>query len=98
MTFQTHGRIIFTAPKEKPLPTVPQLAKNAAVAVRRNVAALVSGRQVIAESEEESKRHAICRACDLYRESDDRCAHKDCGCKLKYKTWLKAERCPAGKW
>lgn len=99
MNFRTTGRIIKggTAP-ERPLPSVPQLAANATKAAARNVAALLSGQRFMADEEARQKRLSICGECEFFRHSDERCSHKNCGCRLRLKTWLQAERCPAGKW
>lgn len=97
MTFKTHGRMIRST-VEKPLPPKPQMAMNATRALGRNVAALLNGQRLFLDKESQEKRFLICRGCELFRPSDERCSHKDCGCRLRQKTFLKAERCPAGKW
>lgn len=47
--------------------------------------------------EEVDRLHAICKGCDRYRPSDDRCA--ECGCYLlgNKLAWA-TEVCPIGKW
>jgi hypothetical protein len=50
-----------------------------------------------AVSEEEiSRRIAICEACEHFRHSDRRCSK--CGCYSNFKTRLRSQECPIGKW
>lgn len=102
MRFPTQGRFLTAqnAPKreEKPLPPVSTMAKNAARAIGRNVAALVAGKKLNAQEGMQEARLNVCRQCEFFRASDERCSHKNCGCRLRLKTWLRAERCPAAKW
>lgn len=81
-----------------PLPGPARLATNAAQAVVRNLAHLATGGPLRASEAAVTARREICRACELYRADQDRCAHASCGCFLKAKAWLHAERCPVGKW
>lgn len=100
MTFKVTGRIHKPTgrPAEKPLPTKATMARNFAGAIGRNVSALMTGQKLGANEEQQRVRLETCKGCEFFRASDERCAHKHCGCRLKYKTRLLAERCPAGKW
>lgn len=86
---------LHSAPTRRPEPALPskmRIARNAAGAIGRVV---VHGIDKV-DAAELAGRQAICLSCDLYRQSDDRCA--ECGCHLKYKTTLKTWHCPIGKW
>lgn len=84
------------APATPSLPSMTEMARNISASLGRTVAAAVTGRQVKEGTEEQARRYAICRECPFFRASDERCSR--CGCYLAVKTWLKAERCPVGKW
>lgn len=55
------------------------------------------------------ERHAICKACELYRPDDENhevgvCTHAACGCSIKRDAWFvnklawADQECPVGKW
>lgn len=69
---------------------------NAVKAAARNARAAAAGTQMMVGSEEAGRRLAICQGCPAFRAVDKRCGK--CGCVLKWKTWLKAERCPDARW
>ena len=79
------------------LPPLRRVAVNFAGAIARNTAAALRGR-LRAEAAEATRRAALCRGCTFFRDVDVRCAHMACGCYLRIKVWLAAERCPVGKW
>lgn len=96
MTFKVDSRVRL---KGKPALSGPgffTLAKNAGAAVVRNAIAAAKGNQLRHGSPEQ--RLAICEGCRFFQKATMRCLHKKCGCKLKFKTWLAAEKCPDGKW
>ncbi len=96
MKFKIDSKIILTG--QRALPSVKALAVNAARSMVRNVAAMASGNRLNALSEVAKERLNICAGCEFFRASDERCSHPKCGCFLKLKTWLRAEKCPEGKW
>ena len=85
----------------------PELGGPKATAIRASVPAM-AGRFVkatvrnigkpAAPAELVEKRLAICHACNEYLPEKDRCAHPDCGCRLKKKARMVGESCPIGKW
>lgn len=85
---------------EPELPGALQLARNAGKAVLRNGMELVRTGTVKVDPAKAEWRMRVCQNCPskMFRESDQRCAHPKCGCYLKLKPWLKAERCPNGHW
>lgn len=80
------------------LPGGLRLLRNAGQAAVRNLAGIVSGEPLRATTEQRHERKAICEQCEYFRDIDERCSHVNCGCYLKYKTWLHAEHCPERKW
>jgi hypothetical protein len=77
---------------EPKLPSKGKVAKNAARSVGKTLASVMQGKPLAAEDVE--KRRAICDECEYQK--GNRCLK--CGCFLKFKTWLKADNCPVGKW
>ena len=45
---------------------------------------------------ERDTRYQMCQHCPEYIKNSDRCAQ--CGCFMPAKTWIKAAKCPVGKW
>ena len=80
--------------KEPEMPSHGQIAKNAGGAFARNLRSVMSGNSLNADPDVIEARKALCKACEFM--TNDRCAK--CGCWLQYKTRLRAEKCPAGKW
>ena len=99
MTFRPGPRIIATVPRrlDRPLPSIVSMARNASRAVLRAGLAAVTTGGVRVDETEQARRLDVCRACEWFR-ADERCAHPRCGCWIKAKTWLRSERCPAGRW
>ena len=79
-------------------PTMPSMAKmasNAAQAVVRNVQSVAAGNDLRLSSDEANSRLSICKGCEFFDKNQERCGK--CGF-MALKTYLKAERCPVGKW
>lgn len=90
-------RIITTPPN---LPTIGQMAANAAAATGRILAGAAKGEKIHCSDEEAARRLAVCKACEHLRQSDMRCSK--CGCYVGVEVvgkvrWL-TEHCPIGKW
>jgi hypothetical protein len=77
-------------------PSPLQMAKNLATSVVNNVKSVADGNSLSISKEDAQKRLRVCQQCDFYDSLQERC--KKCGCKLAIKTYLKAEKCPIGKW
>ncbi len=75
-----------------------RIAANAARAVGRNALSVASGHPLRVDAATAAARLAVCRACEQYIPDAQRCGHARCGCYLRFKTALKAERCPDGRW
>jgi len=78
------------------LPPVSTQIKNVGQSVINNIKQVMAGGNLRCESEETIRRLSICKACPLYIADKSRCSI--CGCYLKVKVTLQAERCPNGLW
>lgn len=78
------------------MPSNFQMAKNLANSVAKNVKSVIAGNSLKVSSDEANKRKNICNSCAFFNKSQERCTK--CGCNMAIKTYLKAERCPLGKW
>ena len=86
-----------STPVEIPdLPSMTSMAKNVMGSVFKSAKSAITGHGVRVEKEEADRRLAICRGCPFFRHTDERCSK--CGCYMAVKTYLRAERCPVGKW
>lgn len=86
------------APQVPSLPSMTQMAKNIAGSIAKTAKSAITGQGIRISSEEAKRRLDICNngPCPFFRQSDQRCSK--CGCYMAVKTYLKAERCPIGKW
>jgi len=80
---------------DHPLPPITTMATSAASAVVAESRAVIHGVPPVT-AEEKSRRMAICVDCSNFRESDSRCSL--CGCYANFKTRLRSQGCPVGKW
>lgn len=78
------------------LPSMTQMAKNVTKSLAKTAGRFIQGMPIKTSSGEANSRLAICRTCTYFRHTDERCSK--CGCFMSVKTYLKAERCPVGKW
>lgn len=77
-------------------PSIMKQLENAAGAVKRIIAAKISGEPIKASEELITTRKGICITCDKWVESSKRCTK--CGCKTEWKIQLSTEKCPLSKW
>ena len=88
---------IVVTPEEVPsLPSMTQMAKNVLGSLGRVVKSAAQGQSVQLGKEAAEARLAICKTCPFFRHVDERCSK--CGCYMAVKTYLRAEKCPVGKW
>ena len=82
------------------MPGAGRMALNFAKAAVKAAKGAAAGRGISADSEMIERRRAICHSneCGFYVRETERCAHKNCGCFLKFKTYLSSQRCPDGRW
>lgn len=72
------------------------MAKNLGSSVVRNVRSVAAGNSLRLSEDDANRRLMICQQCEFFKEDQKRC--NKCGCFMAVKTYLKAERCPIGKW
>jgi hypothetical protein len=78
------------------MPSKYQMAKNLAQTTAATVKTVFSGESPTINSSEADKRKAICNGCDAFDKANERCTK--CGCYMAVKAYLKAAKCPLGKW
>jgi hypothetical protein len=78
------------------MPSMSQMARNLAQSVGRNLKSVAAGNELRLTAEEANKRLSICKGCEFFNQLQQRCGK--CGCFMAVKTYLRAERCPIGKW
>lgn len=78
------------------LPSMTAMAKNVLGSLGRVVQAVATGQNVRLGKAAAEARLAICKVCPFFRHVDERCSK--CGCYMAVKTYLRAEKCPVGKW
>lgn len=89
-------------------PALPGAIRTGANFAKALIGRATDGRPMLDDATAHA-RLAICKACvgpdGFYRESDGRCAHKDCGCYLEIgptggpgKVFWPEQFCPIGKW
>jgi hypothetical protein len=76
-------------------PPVETLASNFFSAIGSELKARVNGTASL-EKEEVARRYAICEGCEHFQAKSKRCIQ--CGCFLKWKTAMRSQHCPIGKW
>ncbi len=86
-------RVLLNVPASE-MPSFAQQAGNALAAAGRAVGAALAGEPVIASTELQERRWAICLACEHLE--NEKC--KLCGCHMRLKSALAQERCPIAKW
>lgn len=78
------------------MPALPPLSQQAMNFVSAATRHLSLGSPKV-PTDEEARRHDICKTCDRYRVADDRCS--ECGCFLLGSKVAWADQvCPIGKW
>jgi hypothetical protein len=82
--------------KDNSPPSKLQMAKNLGNSIVRNIKSVAAGNPLKISDEESSIRLEICKSCEFFNANAQRC--NKCGCNMAVKTYLKAEKCPVGKW
>jgi ribosomal protein L37E len=80
---------------ESCFPPPVNLASNLLSAVGSEIKARINGTSALG-SKEVARRYAICEGCEYFHAKSKRCTQ--CGCFLKWKTALRSQHCPIGKW
>jgi uncharacterized paraquat-inducible protein A len=81
---------------QQQMPTVKEMASNAGKEIVNNIQSLLAGNPLKAEDEIAKNRKSICESCNFYNKAQERCTK--CGCYMAVKAYLKASKCPIGKW
>ena len=78
------------------MPSVGTMASNLAQSVVRNVQSVAAGNALRLDENAANQRLNICKGCEFFNQAQERCTK--CGCFMAVKTYLKADKCPVGKW
>ena len=84
--------------KYRPQPELPSMGRmmlNAFNAAAAEVKARAEMQKPLTDEEME-RRLSICQACEFFIPAQGRCAK--CGCFMKFKSRLRSQHCPEGKW
>ena len=81
---------------EKEYPSVPEQGKNLAKFTLNVFQNIFQGQPLFTTEEVINQRMSICKTCDWYDESQNRCKH--CGCMLEHKVKFALDSCPLKKW
>ena len=96
-SLQDNTRIQKLQGSNKPnMPSIPTMDKNFGGSVVRNVQSVAAGNSLNLSPDEANKRLSLCKGCEFFNSASERCTK--CGCYMAVKTYLRAERCPVGKW
>lgn len=82
--------------KPPQMPSMGAMAKNLTQTVIRNVQSVAAGNSLRLSDQEATNRLNVCKTCEFFNSVQQRCMK--CGCFMAVKTYLKAEKCPVGKW
>jgi uncharacterized paraquat-inducible protein A len=82
--------------KQPQMPSIGAMASNLARSVANNVQSVAAGNPLRLNDDAATQRLNICKGCEFFNSAEQRCTK--CGCFMAVKTYLKAERCPVGKW
>lgn len=94
------GDVITFGGARPAMPRAGRMAVNFARAAVKVAAHAASGKGISAAPELIEKRREICQSnvCGYYVAETERCAHKKCGCFLRFKRYLKSQTCPDHRW
>jgi hypothetical protein len=81
---------------EKHYPSLPEQGKNLAKFSFDLIKNALQGGGLIVSPEVQQQRLEICKSCEQYDESQQRC--KKCGCFLPAKVSFALDSCPENKW
>jgi hypothetical protein len=73
-----------------------QIVKNLAGSFIKNANSVLEGNSLKVSDDIKNTRLSICKSCEFFDLQSQRCYK--CGCFMAIKTYLKAEKCPIGKW
>jgi hypothetical protein len=80
---------------QQELPSMGKMMLNAFHAAEDEVKARAKRMKPL-DPEEIDRRYAICQTCEFFIADQGRCSK--CGCFMKFKSQLRSQHCPEGKW
>ena len=80
---------------EQNKPNLVKMIQNFGSALVQESTAILKNEQAIT-SEEKNERFEICKSCEFFVNSSQRCMK--CGCYMPIKTGWRSQKCPVGKW
>lgn len=81
---------------EPELPPLKEMAKGFLGTAKDVLLGAFQGEDVLVTEEVYNARMNICKGCEFFRHSDNRCSQ--CGCFMEAKTRFKSTHCPIHKW
>ena len=93
---QSKIRELSSSNKNLHMPSTGQMIRNVGGSIVRTVQSVAHGNALNISEADKEKRLSICKSCEFFDAAQERCAK--CGCYLKIKTYLKAEKCPINRW
>lgn len=90
------NRINQLANSNKRMPSIAAITVNLAESAVRNVKSVAAGNAFKVDENTANERLNVCKTCEFFNQVQQRCSK--CGCFMAVKTYLKAEKCPIGKW
>ena len=80
---------------EQHKPTLARMIQNFGTAITEESVAILKNKESITK-EEKNERFEICKSCEFFIASSQRCMK--CGCYMPIKTGWRSQKCPVGKW
>jgi len=77
-------------------PSAMQMARNLGSSVINNAMSVAAGNSLRVDNSVAETRLNVCKGCEFFNQLQERCGK--CGCNMAVKTYLRAEKCPVGKW
>jgi hypothetical protein len=93
---ETRQKQLRSSNKQISMPSVGQMARNLGRSVVSNAVSVAQGNNLRLTPEEANRRLSICKKCEFFEALSQRCSK--CGCFMAVKSYLKAEKCPVGRW
>lgn len=82
--------------EKKEYPSLFEQGKNLAEFSFELVKNALNTGALLVSDEVQNQRMEVCRSCEKYDETQNRC--KECGCFLEHKTKFSLDSCPLDKW
>jgi hypothetical protein len=81
---------------KNPYPSAMQMARNLGGSIINNAMSITAGNSLRVDDSAAQARLNTCKGCEFFNQLQERCTK--CGCNMAVKTYLRAEKCPVGKW